>query len=436
MSLLRPRSMSELRLGTIFVVVAIVAGLLLFQKQRIMTSIKPGETITAEFASNHRITPFQAAVKIAGVPIGSVTTIKRLDNGHTQIGLKVERDSLRLMGTAPSVAIRPTTLLGGNYYVDVVPGGRRGEFRGTVPVSRTHLPVELDSIAAALNKPAREGVRTSIRDLGSTLDDDGSKALQDLSAHAPRTLKPMAPAMAAMRGTRPGSDLPRLVRGFETTSRVLSERNGELDSSVANLAKLTATLDARRTDQARALKSSPEALEQTDKMLVRLRKTLNTLEDTSDDIRPSVEALDELLEDMDPVLVKARPVIRDLRVVARDLRPVLDDLTPIADDLTAVFNNLNGPVLNRINGQILPTLDSGWTGSGLYEGNGTDEKLYRVMGYTVSNLTQANMADANGAMGGVQASFGTGSAMGLPTLPGVSGEALAQLFAALAGGAQ
>ena len=134
--------------------------------------------------------------------------------------------------------------------------------------SRTHLPVELDSIAAALNRPAREGVRTSIRDLGGTLDDEGRKALQDLSAHSPKTLEPAAAALGATRGTNPGVDLPRLVRGFEATSRVLSERNGELDSSVANLAKTTAVLDSRRTDMRKTLDDMPETLESTDKMLL------------------------------------------------------------------------------------------------------------------------------------------------------------------------
>jgi len=430
MKFLRPRTMSELRLGTIFVIVAVVAGLLLFQKQRVMTSLTPGDTIAADFASNHRISPFGAQVKIAGVPVGSVTTVKRLDNGQTRLGIKVKGDALEKMGTAPSAAVRPTTLLGGNYYLDIVPGGRRGAFHGTIPVPRTHLPVELDSIAAALNAPAREGVRSMVKDLGGALDDDGSKALQDLTEHAPKTLEPAAGAFEATRGTHPGTDLPTLVRGFESTSRVLSEKNGQLDSSVANLAKTTAVLDSRRTDMRKSLDDMPDTLESTDKMLGKLRKTLNTLEDTSDEIRPSVKELDQLLEDLDPTLVKARPVIRDLRVVARDLRPVLDDLTPMATDLAAVFNNLRGPVLNRVNGQILPALNSGWEGSGLYENDGTDAELYKEIAYALSNLDQGHMADANGAMSDVVSSYGPGSVFGLP----ISGELLTQLFMQYTGG--
>ena len=58
--------------------------------------------------------------------------------------------------------------------------------------------------------------------------------------------------------------------------------------------------------------------------------------------------------------------------------------------------------------------NSGWSGTGLYEGNGSEDELYKVIGYTLSNLTQGNMADANGAMGNVQNGNGPGSLMGLP----------------------
>jgi phospholipid/cholesterol/gamma-HCH transport system substrate-binding protein len=422
MSLIRPRNISELRLGTIFVIVAVLAGALLFQKQRVMTSIAPGETISADFAANHGIHAFKARVKIAGVPIGSVTTIKRLGNGHTRMGFKVKKDSLSLMGTAPAAAIRPTTLLGGNYYVDIVPGGRRGAFHGTIPTSRTELPVELDDIAAALNTPAREGLRSTVRDIGGALDTEGQEALQQLSADSPGTLRPAAGAFEASRGTHPGVDLPTFVRGFESTSRVLSEKNGQLDSSVRDLARLTAVLDARRTDMSTSLHGMPETLESTEKMLVKLRKTLHTLEDTSDDIRPSVRELEDVLDDLDPVLVNGRPVIADLRVVARDLRPVLDDLTPIVTDLTASLNNVRGPVLNRLNGQILPALNSGWEGKGLYAGTSGDHPMYEEIAYTLANLTQANMADANGDMVSFQQGWGPGSVVGLP----FSGEQLMQ----------
>ena len=49
-----------------------------------------------------------------------------------------------------SAAIRPTTLLGGNYYLELEPGGDRGPLRGDIPLALTELPVELDKVALAL----------------------------------------------------------------------------------------------------------------------------------------------------------------------------------------------------------------------------------------------------------------------------------------------
>jgi phospholipid/cholesterol/gamma-HCH transport system substrate-binding protein len=423
-ALWRPRNMSELKLGLIFVAVALLAGLVLFQKQRVMVSASPGDKIAAEFSSNYKVKVFQSQVKIAGDPVGAVTSVKRIGEGRTRMEFKVKRSSLDAMGTAPSAVIRPATLLGGNYYIEILPGGVRGTFHGTIPVSRTQLPVELDQIAAALNTPAREGVRTSIRDLGSTLNDEGQESIQNLTAHVPTTLRPATAALNATRGTNPGTDLPKFVSGFETASRVLSEQQGQLDDSVRNLAKLTAVLSDRSNDMSDSLKDMPKTLDKTEKMLRKLRKTLNTLEDTSDDIRPTVKKLDDLLDDLDPVLVRARPIIADLRVVARDARPVLKDLVPIVRNLTAVLNNLEGPTLDRINGPILKALNSGWTGSGLYEGTSGDHPLYKEIGYTAANVDQANMSDVNGDMVSFLTGAGPGSLFGLP----ISGE---QLISAL-----
>jgi phospholipid/cholesterol/gamma-HCH transport system substrate-binding protein len=413
-ALWRPRNMSELRLGLIFIAVALLAGAVLFQKQRVMVSVKPGEKIAAEFSSNYRVNAFKSQVKVAGVPVGAVTSAKRLDDGRTRMEFKVQKSSLDAMGTTPSAVIRPATLLGGNYYVDIIPGGVRGTFHGTIPSSRTKLPVELDQIAAALNTPARVGIRSSVSDLGQTLDDEGQKSIQNLTAHVPTTLKPATAALNATRGTNPGVDLPKFVGGFETASRVLSEQDGQLDDSVRNLARLTAVLSDRSKDMKDSLDDMPKTLDSTEKMLRKLRKTLKTLEDTSDDIRPTVKKLDDLLDDLDPVLVRARPVIADLRVVARDARPVLKDLVPIVRNLTAVLNNLEGPTLDRVNGPILKALNSGWTGTGQYEGTSGDHPLYKEIAYTASNVDQANMADVNGDMVSYLAGMGPGSVFGLP----------------------
>lgn len=418
-------SATTLRLGIAFVMLSLLAGVALFQKQQIRTTLTPGETISVEFTASHRLREFVSDVKIAGVGIGVVKSVRRTPAGLTEVRLKVDRDALDAMGTSPSAAIRPTTLLGGNYYVEITPGGRRGTFSGTIPVDRTRLPVELDAVAAALPSDARDGIRSAVGDLDATFDDKGSKALRDLVVAAPGTLTPMGGALEAMQGTRPKSDLNDLVDGLETTSRVLSVKQGQLDGIVGDLARTSSVLAARRDEMATATARMPATLDDTDAMLTELGGTLDVLRDTAGPARRSVQELDSLLEELGPVVKEARPVVADLRVLLKDARPVVDDLVPMSTHLTGVLDNVRGPVLKRVNGPLMSTVLSPWHGTGEYAGGGADRPFYKELAYMFSNLAQANLADENGSAVSFFPGVGAGSIAGLPI-------SLEQLFARIA----
>ena len=69
--------------------------------------------------------------------------------------MEVDKDIPAKLGTAPTATIRPTTLLGGNYFVDLKPGGDPGEFHDVIPVAHTTLPVELDKLLDLSNEEVR-----------------------------------------------------------------------------------------------------------------------------------------------------------------------------------------------------------------------------------------------------------------------------------------
>ena len=142
-----------------------------------------------------------------------------------------------------------------------------------------------------------------------------------------------------------------------------------------------------------------------------------------------------MLKNADPVLARARPVVADLRVVLRDARPLVDTLVPTSRDLDATVRNLQGPVLERVNGPILDRLGSSWQGKDgtLYEGGGADRPLYKETGYMFSNLAQANSMDANGSGIAFLPGVGLNS---LPAIPGIGIPDLFGLIAQLPGGAQ
>lgn len=420
----RRSGMSALALGRIFVTVAALAAVLLFQKADILAMLRSGETVEIRFSEAHRLHPSVSEVKIAGVAVGIVRSVDREDDGTTTVRVKVDDESLEAMGTAPSAAIRPTTLLGGNYYVEIVPGGRRGEFTGAIPAERTSLPVELDGVTRAFPADARDGVRTGVRGLDGALDDRGSRALRDLVREAPDTLTPLAGVLRGLQGTERRHDLARLVAGVESTSRVLSSEQSRLGPLLLDLSSMSQVLEARRADLASTTATMPATLDETDLMLDRLDGVLTTLADTAGPARPSVRELDRMLEQADPVLAKARPVVRDLRGVLRDARPVVEDLVPTGRDLDASIDHVQGPVLDRTNGPILDQLLSGWHGTGPYAGGGADRELYKEIGYMFSNLAAANMMDRNGSMISFYPGVGPGSLSGLPF-------SLEQIFAAM-----
>ena len=88
-SLRKPRTgPSPLTLGKIFVTVAAVAAVLLFQKADILAGLRSGETIEISFSEAHRLRPSVSEVKVAGVGVGIVRSVERDDDGTTSVTVR------------------------------------------------------------------------------------------------------------------------------------------------------------------------------------------------------------------------------------------------------------------------------------------------------------------------------------------------------------
>lgn len=409
------RTMSPMQLGIGFLILVLISGVGLFQKNRIMTTLSSGDSIEATFARDYRLKPYETKVKIAGVPVGVVTSVSRAEDGTADVSLKVDGGTRDKLGAAPSAAIRPTTLLGGNYYVELLPGGGPGELRGPIPRERTETPVELDKVAAALQPPALQGMRTSIHQMDATLGQDGQRALEDLVRHAPDTLEPAGKVLDSLRGTHPDRDLTQLVEGLQSTARVLNSEQGQLDGIIGDFNTFSATLGRQSEPVAATLHDLPETLITARAGFQHLNGSLTELRRTAGPARPAVRELDSLLANADPVLVKARPVVRDLRGLLVDARPLVQDLVPASERTTAVLDDVRGPFLDRVNGPIMHTALSPYRGTGPYEGTGSNRPLYQEAAHMISALDNTSkMTDRNGAAIAFQIGVGPGTAGGLP----------------------
>src|SRR5687767_5941299 len=184
---------SKAQLGVIFLVTIAVCSLALFNKNRLLVNLKPGEQLSAEFASNYKLREYVSRVKIAGIKVGTVTAVSETDDGKVRIDMRLDKGTRKKLGEAPSARIRPATILGGtglSAYVDLKPGGGRGNFAGTIPASRTGIPVELDRVLEVFDDKARDGLSASLGLFDQALAEGGGAGLGGTLEKAPGALGP------------------------------------------------------------------------------------------------------------------------------------------------------------------------------------------------------------------------------------------------------
>lgn len=401
------------RVGVVVITFVMVLGVTLFQKTQIMTYLSPGDDLTVTFARDYQLRGHVTKVKVAGVPVGLVTDVDSRPDGTAVATLHLEKGVIGKLGRDPGAALRPTTLLGGNYYVELQPGGDPGRVEA-IGADRTTVPVELDRVLEVLKPEARTSTQRTVRRLDDVLDERGSTAIRDLVDGAPQTLRPLGGTLSALRGQKP-TDLRRLVSSLDDTARTLDAQRGDLSTALSGTGDVSAALAASAPDVAEAVRDLPATLSTTRTGLKALDRSLGELRDVSDDALPTARRLSSTLRALDPALRELRPVVRDLRPALLDLRPIVDDLVPAAVDGTTVLDDIDGAPLDRVEGPVLDTVNNDWHGTGTYAEGGNDTVFYRELGDLIAGMNNAGrMTDRNGSTIHFQPGFGVGSLSNLP----------------------
>jgi phospholipid/cholesterol/gamma-HCH transport system substrate-binding protein len=378
--------------GLVLIAVAVAATLLLFQKSAIVSALRPGETLTVQLARDYKLDPYAAAVKIAGTKVGVVQSVETAPEqsaaAPVQMRLKLYSGTRALLGTAPSAVIRPTTVLGGTYYVQLYPGGEKGTASSDIiPVQRTKLPVELDQLLSAIPSDAQHGLQGMTERLDTAFKTGAGNDLNRLLTDTPDTLRPTGVVADALRGVNKDTDLATLVTNLNRTAKILSDKPGQLRAVVDSLATASRVLGDNAEPIDQTIATLPATLQTVHTGADDLSITLDKVAATADDARPSVKALDPLLRRLDPTLADLRPVVADLYPLLEDAKPLVNELSPTVDKTTDVLDDLRGPVLDRVNGPILGELNSEWHGLApkYPQGGGDGAKFYQELAYLVSN---------------------------------------------------
>jgi ABC-type transporter Mla subunit MlaD len=327
-------------LGRIFVMVAFALscfGLLLFLWLAFGGSIplKPrGYQVKIPFREATSLAN-EADVRISGVPVGRVKTVKLERNGLNVATIQLDSKYAPLPKDARAI-LRQKTLLG-ETYVELTPGSSTGptlKEGGTLAPAQVSPTVELDEIFRAFDLKTRDSFRIWMQSLSQGVAGRGqdiSDTFGNLAPFATDT-NDLLKTLVSQQGA-----VTRLVRNTGEVFDALSQRRGQLSSLITN-ANIVFQTTAAKNQQ-----------------LQDIFRILPTFERES---RVTLRRLDRFARN-------ANPVVTDLRPFARELSPTLIALERLAPDLKAFFRDLgplitasrNGiPATTRILNDIRPLL--------------------------------------------------------------------------------
>src|SRR5690625_1417892 len=254
-----------------------------------------GHTYHATFATASRLKSGQD-VRIAGVPVGSVQSVKLQPDNTVDVTFDVNKRYQ--LYTSSQALIRYENLVG-DRYLEIT--SRPGELEklapgATLPQENTQPALDLDALLGGL-KPVVKGL-------------DGSK-VNEISGAVIELLQ--------------GNDgaLSQMLASTSAFSRSLAARDELIGDVITNLNTVLGTVDAKS--------------EEFDASVDRLQQLITSLAEGRDPIAGAIPPLASAENDLTDMLVEGR---RPLQGVLENVRPLATELDDRKDEVNDVVENL------------------------------------------------------------------------------------------------
>lgn len=273
------RRSKPVRAGIVLIVIVAIAVYFGFSKK---IPFSHGYRFSAVFSSAQNIAP-RSPVRIAGVTVGSVTSIKR-EGKAGLVTMEVSEGALPIHRDA-ELKIRPRLFLEGNWFVELKPGTPSSPelpSGGTIGIAQTAIPVQIDQVLDALNEPTRSNLQAFLDGYGEALSHvpseaedaeqepearglTGGEALKETERYGPQALRGGAITSQALGGVEE-HDISHLIAGLRHFTgglnqheQALGEWVGSFDHFLEELANRSASLEAAVDQLPGALRSGRNA---------------------------------------------------------------------------------------------------------------------------------------------------------------------------------
>jgi phospholipid/cholesterol/gamma-HCH transport system substrate-binding protein len=329
----------------------------------VVTSDQSRYTVSAEFTDVRGLVA-GAQVRLAGVPVGSVTRIWLGRDGWPRAELSIDGDvNLRRSAMA---AVRMASLSGEfNRYVSIVQGDGLALPRGAlIPRGRTTSPVEFDQAVSTFDPATRAALTEALAGLRQTVSGRGP-AIASTLRYAGAALSQISALSSDVGGD--GGALRQLLASAHVLSGTLAQRSQELSAAVDQTRALLGTLASQSTALGTGLGALPPGLDAAHstlagaqaliapatKLLDAAAGPLAQLPATSVELRRALNAASPALgraakvagsapssaTALQPVLAAAGPLLRLAIPVLTRLGPMLDQFRVRLPDAFAFFAN-------------------------------------------------------------------------------------------------
>ncbi|HUA11106.1 MAG TPA: MlaD family protein [Solirubrobacteraceae bacterium] len=295
------RRVKPVRIGVITIVALIVISYFAITKSIPFTH---NFQLKAQFESAINIKS-KSPVRIAGVDVGEVTSIKR-EGSTALVSMEIEEKGLPIHEDA-TLKIRPRIFLEGNWFVELQPGTPSSPSVSsghTIPIDQTADPVQLDQVLDALNTDTRHNLQVFLIEYGAALTKkptaaenaeqeaevrglDASQALNRVYKFAPEAERGTAIVNQALGGVN-GEDLTKLVASIGKVTAALNVHEQALGELIVNFDTFFRSFANQSASLARTVQVLPGALTSVDHGLSELQASFGPTQRFAKDILPGV----------------------------------------------------------------------------------------------------------------------------------------------------
>jgi ABC-type transporter Mla subunit MlaD len=316
---------------------------------------KHGYKLNAVFASAVNIKG-KSPVRIAGVNVGKVTSIKREGNA-AEVSMELESRGLPVHSDA-TAKIRPRIFLEGNWFVDLQPGSPSAptlSSGSTLPITQTADPVQLDQLLNALNTETRANLQNFLIGYGDGLtrkpnaEEDleqdpivrgvsGAQAVNKAYERGPSSLRATAVLNQAITGTEP-HDLSQLVKSIGKVTAALNVHEQQLGELIVNFNTFFSEFAAQSAPLKATVAILPSSLKAIDRGLASLEASFQPTQEFAHAIVPGVRTTNATVSATLPWIEQVRLSLAptELGGVAKGLVAAAPSLAKLTSEQAAFY---------------------------------------------------------------------------------------------------